>query len=96
MKGTDGYSDSDEDTHDAYLERMKQEGKIREEADGSDESEGDSGTWCTETKRVMLLTTKMACLSVVQWPKQSPNVSFILSLDESFNPGEEEDEVAEE
>lgn len=43
MKGAEGYSDSDEDTHDAYLERMKQEGKIREEADGSDESEGDSG-----------------------------------------------------
>ncbi|XP_056626171.1 FACT complex subunit SSRP1a [Triplophysa dalaica] len=42
MKGAEGYSDSDEDTHDAYLERMKQEGKIREEADGSDESEGDS------------------------------------------------------
>lgn len=42
MKGTDGYSDSDEDTHDAYLERMKQEGKIREEADASDESEGSS------------------------------------------------------
>ncbi|XP_055034233.2 FACT complex subunit SSRP1a [Misgurnus anguillicaudatus] len=42
MKGTDGYSDSDEDKHDAYLERMKEEGKIREEADGSDESEGDS------------------------------------------------------
>ncbi|KAL6479878.1 hypothetical protein MHYP_G00109110 [Metynnis hypsauchen] len=39
MKGTDGYSDSDEDEHDAYLERMKEEGKIREEGD---ESEGDS------------------------------------------------------
>uniref|UniRef100_A0AAY5EKA0 FACT complex subunit SSRP1 n=1 Tax=Electrophorus electricus TaxID=8005 RepID=A0AAY5EKA0_ELEEL len=34
----DGYSDSDEDEHDAYLERMKEEGKIREEGD----SEGDS------------------------------------------------------
>ncbi|XP_016414406.1 FACT complex subunit SSRP1-like [Sinocyclocheilus rhinocerous] len=42
MKGADGYSDSDEDQHDAYLERMKEEGKIREEGDGSDESEGDS------------------------------------------------------
>lgn len=40
MKGTDGYSDSDEDEHDAYLERMKEEGKIREEGD---DSEGDSG-----------------------------------------------------
>ncbi len=44
MKGADGYSDSDEDQHDAYLERMKEEGKIREEGDGSDDSEGDSGT----------------------------------------------------
>uniref|UniRef100_A0AAR2JFH7 FACT complex subunit SSRP1 n=1 Tax=Pygocentrus nattereri TaxID=42514 RepID=A0AAR2JFH7_PYGNA len=42
MKGTDGYSDSDEDEHDAYLERMKEEGKIREEGD---ESEGDSGEY---------------------------------------------------
>uniref|UniRef100_A0A8C1SA80 FACT complex subunit SSRP1 n=1 Tax=Cyprinus carpio TaxID=7962 RepID=A0A8C1SA80_CYPCA len=47
--------DSDEDQHDAYLERMKEEGKIREEGDGSDESE-----------------------------------------DESFNPGEEDDDVPEE
>ncbi|MBN3305407.1 SSRP1 protein, partial [Amia calva] len=41
MKGNDNvYSDSDEDQHDAYLERMKEEGKIREEAanDSSDES----------------------------------------------------------
>ncbi|KAJ8382394.1 hypothetical protein SKAU_G00031720 [Synaphobranchus kaupii] len=36
------YSDSDEDQHDAYLERMKQEGKIREEANDSDDSEGES------------------------------------------------------
>ncbi|KAK1804320.1 hypothetical protein P4O66_020330, partial [Electrophorus voltai] len=54
IKAKDGYSDSDEDEHDAYLERMKEEGKIREEGD----SEGDS--------------------------------------DESFNPGEEEDDIAEE
>ncbi|XP_058253713.1 FACT complex subunit SSRP1a [Hemibagrus wyckioides] len=55
IKASGGYSDSDEDEHDAYLERMKEEGKIREEGD---ESEGDS--------------------------------------DESFNPGEEDDDVAEE
>ncbi|KAF5904952.1 FACT complex subunit SSRP1-like, partial [Clarias magur] len=55
IKATGGYSDSDEDEHDAYLERMKEEGKIREEGD---ESEGDS--------------------------------------DESFNPGEEDDDIAEE
>lgn len=40
MKGKDDMSDSDEDTHDAYLERMKEEGKIREEG-GSDDSDGD-------------------------------------------------------
>ncbi|KAK3535989.1 hypothetical protein QTP70_023737 [Hemibagrus guttatus] len=55
IKATGGYSDSDEDEHDAYLERMKEEGKIREEGD---ESEGDS--------------------------------------DESFNPGEEDEDIAEE
>ncbi|XP_031415591.1 FACT complex subunit SSRP1 isoform X2 [Clupea harengus] len=43
MKSKDDmYSDSDEDQHDAYLERMKEEGKIREEANDSDNSEGDS------------------------------------------------------
>ncbi|XP_037117319.1 FACT complex subunit SSRP1a isoform X2 [Syngnathus acus] len=59
MKGNiDEYSDSDEDKHDAYLERMKAEGKIREEGNDSDDS--DSGS------------------------------------DESFNPGEEDDDIAEE
>ncbi|CAH2321440.1 FACT complex subunit SSRP1 [Pelobates cultripes] len=53
----DDYADSDDDQHDAYLERMKEEGKIRENADSDDS--GDE-------------------------------------TDESFNPGEEEDEVAEE
>uniref|UniRef100_A0AAX7SE71 FACT complex subunit SSRP1 n=1 Tax=Astatotilapia calliptera TaxID=8154 RepID=A0AAX7SE71_ASTCA len=54
----DEYSDSDDDQHDAYLERMKAEGKIREEGNDSDESDGES--------------------------------------DESFNPGEEDEEIAEE
>uniref|UniRef100_A0A8B9LUK1 FACT complex subunit SSRP1 n=3 Tax=Astyanax mexicanus TaxID=7994 RepID=A0A8B9LUK1_ASTMX len=59
MKAKDDmYSDSDDDQHDAYLERMKQEGKIREEANDSDDSEAGS--------------------------------------DESFNPGEEDDDIAEE
>uniref|UniRef100_A0A7N8YAQ7 FACT complex subunit SSRP1 n=1 Tax=Mastacembelus armatus TaxID=205130 RepID=A0A7N8YAQ7_9TELE len=59
MKGKiDEYSDSDDDQHDAYLERMKAEGKIREEGNDSDESDGGS--------------------------------------DESFNPGEEDDDIAEE
>lgn len=44
MKGNnDEYSDSDDDQHDAYLERMKAEGKIREEGNDSDESEAESG-----------------------------------------------------
>lgn len=44
MKGKiDEYSDSDDDQHDAYLERMKAEGKIREEGNDSDESDGGSG-----------------------------------------------------
>lgn len=46
MKGKiDEYSDSDEDKHDAYLERMKAEGKIREEGNDSDESDEESGEW---------------------------------------------------
>lgn len=53
MKGKiDEYSDSDEDQHDAYLERMKAEGKIREEGNDSDESEGSgSGEWLLQGKR---------------------------------------------
>lgn len=44
MKGSiDEYSDSDDDQHDAYLERMKAEGKIREEGNDSDDSGGESG-----------------------------------------------------
>ncbi|KAK7922088.1 hypothetical protein WMY93_008990 [Mugilogobius chulae] len=38
----DEYSDSDEDQHDAYLERMKAEGKIREEGNDSDDSDEES------------------------------------------------------
>uniref|UniRef100_A0A674BDY6 FACT complex subunit SSRP1 n=1 Tax=Salmo trutta TaxID=8032 RepID=A0A674BDY6_SALTR len=39
------YSDSDEDQHDAYLERMKAEGKIREEGDGSNDSDEETGEY---------------------------------------------------
>uniref|UniRef100_A0A4W5NNQ1 FACT complex subunit SSRP1 n=1 Tax=Hucho hucho TaxID=62062 RepID=A0A4W5NNQ1_9TELE len=43
IKGKDDMlEDSDEDQHDAYLERMKEEGKIREEANDSDDSDGES------------------------------------------------------
>lgn len=46
MKGSiDEYSNSDDDQHDAYLERMKAEGKIREEGNDSDDSGGESGEW---------------------------------------------------
>lgn len=46
MKGKiDEYSDSDDDQHDAYLERMKAEGKIREEGNDSDDSGSGSGKW---------------------------------------------------
>lgn len=46
----DEYADSDEDQHDAYLERMKEEGKIREEnandsSDGSGEETGGCRGW---------------------------------------------------
>lgn len=38
----DEYDGSDEDSHDAYLERMKEEGKIREEhANDSSEDSGE-------------------------------------------------------
>ncbi|EHB15889.1 FACT complex subunit SSRP1 [Heterocephalus glaber] len=54
------YTDADEDQHDAYLEKMKEEGKIREEnANGSSDDLGEE-------------------------------------MDESFYPGEEEEDVAEE
>lgn len=44
----DEYADSDEDQHDAYLERMKEEGKIREENanDSSDGSGEETGEGC--------------------------------------------------
>ncbi|XP_041029977.1 FACT complex subunit SSRP1-like [Carcharodon carcharias] len=54
----DDYADSDEDQHDAYLEQVKAEGRIREEAANDSESGEET--------------------------------------DESFNPGDEEDEVDEE
>uniref|UniRef100_A0A671RF65 FACT complex subunit SSRP1 n=1 Tax=Sinocyclocheilus anshuiensis TaxID=1608454 RepID=A0A671RF65_9TELE len=73
MKGADGYSDSDEDQHDAYLERMKEEGKIREEGDGSDESEGDSGTDTPQTKYIGKLTCLyLSLLCVLQeWDRKA-------------------------
>lgn len=86
MKGKiDEYSDSDDDQHDAYLERMKAEGKIREEGNDSDESDSGSGesTWyrtCDQFSTPVGLR---------------PSCCFHI-LDESFNPGEEDDDIAEE
>ncbi len=52
MKGNiDEYSDSDDDQHDAYLERMKAEGKIREEGIDSDESDAGSGEYLSPYDR---------------------------------------------
>lgn len=93
MKGKiDEYSDSDDDQHDAYLERMKAEGKIREEGNDSDESDGGSGEWPSHhdpCKRYMLTWEGQQI-----WFWGFP--VLFLSPDESFNPGEEDDDIAEE
>lgn len=49
----DEYADSDEDQHDAYLERMKEEGKIREENanDSSDDSGEETGEFAWAVPR---------------------------------------------
>lgn len=87
MKGKiDEYSDSDDDQHDAYLERMKAEGKIREEGNDSDESDSGSG----ESARRPTRHRRSRCAGL-----KRPSCSFYL-LDESFNPGEEDDDIAEE
>lgn len=84
----DEYSDSDDDQHDAYLERMKAEGKIREEGNDSDDSDGGSGEWETWYCSDFYM---MQCKSEgLMFPV------FIVLLDESFNPGEEDDDIAEE
>lgn len=99
----DEYADSDEDQHDAYLERMKEEGKIREENanDSSDDSGEESGgplpaitpgtvgargwaCWVPMLVSALLKRTKRSCMLCVCF------------ADESFNPGEEEEDVAEE
>lgn len=85
MKGKiDEYSDSDEDQHDAYLERMKAEGKIREEGNDSADSDGESGEW-------RLRAAGTTCLLKKIWSSDC-----LSCLDESFNPGEEDDDIAEE
>lgn len=87
MKGKiDEYSDSDDDQHDAYLERMKAEGKIREEGNDSDESDSGSGesSW---------YQTHWSVWQICRFKR--PSCCFHI-LDESFNPGEEDDDIAEE
>lgn len=87
MKGKiDEYSDSDDDQHDAYLERMKAEGKIREEGNDSDESDSGSGESVWYRTR---LSVQHTCR--FKWPSCCFHIS-----DESFNPGEEDDDIAEE
>lgn len=88
----DEYADSDEDQHDAYLERMKEEGKIREEnandsSDGSGEETGEGGLGLRGCRGVLQLPLPTVIRSTE--PSLSPP-------DESFNPGEEDDDVAEE
>uniref|UniRef100_A0A8K9WVY2 FACT complex subunit SSRP1 n=1 Tax=Oncorhynchus mykiss TaxID=8022 RepID=A0A8K9WVY2_ONCMY len=81
------YSDSDEDQHDAYLERMKAEGKIREEGDGSNDSDEDTGD-------LYLCTCDMCVCSCFSLPPLSrPMSSYMLWLNssrehiKSENPG---------
>lgn len=89
MKGKiDEYSDSDDDQHDAYLERMKAEGKIREEGNDSDESDAESGEWLDQTVRLVDESEAQFVQSVAFLSLFTP--------DESFNPGEEDDDIAEE
>lgn len=86
MKGKiDEYSDSDDDQHDAYLERMKAEGKIREEGNDSDESDSGSGESICYQNAISSANLRL----------KRPFCRFPI-LDESFNPGEEDDDIAEE
>uniref|UniRef100_A0A8C2XQX8 FACT complex subunit SSRP1 n=1 Tax=Cyclopterus lumpus TaxID=8103 RepID=A0A8C2XQX8_CYCLU len=90
MKGKiDEYSDSDEDQHDAYLERMKAEGKIREEGNESEESDGESG----EQQFSMPEVSDTCCVQKISTIEFR---SCFTLLDESFNPGEEDDDIAED
>lgn len=59
----DEYADSDEDQHDAYLERMKEEGKIREE--NANDSSDDSGE---ETGRLAWVLGNRAVRLSSLWP----------------------------
>lgn len=99
----DEYADSDEDQHDAYLERMKEEGKIREENanDSSDDSGEETGGLASavpghEGGQALAWGQSWASGEggrICIWGKADTSCSF---SDESFNPGEEEEDVAEE
>lgn len=63
----DEYADSDEDQHDAYLERMKEEGKIREEnandsSDGSGEETGEGCYWGAVLGWFLVFLSPLTCL----------------------------------
>lgn len=95
----DEYADSDEDQHDAYLERMKEEGKIREENanDSSDESGEETGGPASAGPGPG--AGRRAGLGV--WGRGqrfcgAQVMPSVLFSDESFNPGEEEEDLAEE
>lgn len=106
----DDYADSDEDQHDAYLERMKEEGKIREE--NANDSSDDSGEETGGPALAVLghgggRTPPWAWAGLSQGPElgiwvrgrdfRGAALMHVGSFsDESFNPGEEEEDVAEE
>lgn len=94
----DEYADSDEDQHDAYLERMKEEGKIREENanDSSDDSgEESGGPLPAITPGIVGARGCMLSSALLKRTKRSCMLCVCFA-DESFNPGEEEEDVAEE
>lgn len=110
----DEYDGSDEDSHDAYLERMKEEGKIREEHanDSSEDSGEETGEisfigWPDFSKLLSLAVGIFLSLLLHRGKRLAFPVnlfgleirvffSFLFFPDESFNPVEEEEDVAEE
>lgn len=80
----DEYAGSDEDSHDAYLERMKEEGKIREEHanDSSEDSGEETGRlyslFCRETISSKLLSVLVLCLFI---PELLEGISGVIEFD---------------
>lgn len=61
----DEYAGSDDDSHDAYLERMKEEGKIREENanDSSEDSGEETGELFSRDREKLANLLKALCCS---------------------------------